>query len=571
MTQQIIIVGAVAAGPKAACRIMRMDPSAKVTMIDRDSLISYAGCGIPYYVGGDVADLEGLQSTFAHVLRDCAYFQNVKGVEVRPQVETVSIDCKAKSILVRDLKESREKALFYDKLVLCVGSIPSVPDLAGVNLPGVFTVANLHQAEEIKQRVSKGLVESAVVIGGGAKGIEMAEALTDLWGVETTLIEIKDQLLDSDFGEDMSLLIKNHLLQKDVRVILSERVLRIVGDTENGVEAVETENQRISCELVIIAAGTLPNVSLAQKAGLAIGETGAIAVNEYMQTSDPDIYAGGDCVELTHLVSGRKIHKPMGFLANLQGRVIGTNIAGGHDRFPGTVASGCLKIFDMAAARAGLTVKQAEIAGFDPVYTVVVQSDRAHFYPTQELMWMKLIADRKSRKILGVEVLGSQGDAVKARVDAVSALFYGQADLSMLSNLEVGHTPPYAASLDIINNAANSLENILEGRQDSITVKDFFKNFKEGTTKVLDVRSSVQAGPYVEKYGDQWVNIPQEELPYRLSDIPKGEISMVCGSGPRSYESQLYLKEKGYEETKNVQGGIGMIRYSDPDFAPSEH
>lgn len=276
-------------------------------------------------------------------------------------------------------------------------------------------------------------------------------------------------------------------------------------------------------------------------------------------------------MELTHLVGGRKIHMPMGSLANLHGRVIGTNIAGGRDRFPGTIASGCLKIFDMAVARAGLTVKQSEIAGFDPVFTVVVQSDRAHFYPTQELMWMKLIGDRQTRKILGVEVMGSQGDAVKARVDTVGALLYGQADLSMLSNLEVGHTPPFAASLDIINNAANSLENILEGRQDSITVKDFLKNFKEGKTKVLDVRSVVQAGPFVERYGDQWVNIPQEELPNRLSDIPKGALSMVCGSGPRSYESQLFLREKGYEETKNVQGGIGMIKYSDPDFAPPEH
>jgi NADPH-dependent 2,4-dienoyl-CoA reductase/sulfur reductase-like enzyme/rhodanese-related sulfurtransferase len=571
MAQQVIIVGGVAAGPKAACRIKRMDPSASVTLIDRDSFISYAGCGIPYFVGGDVADLEGLQSTFAHVIRDCNYFQNVKGIEVRPQVEAVSIDRITKQVVIRDLREGREEKLSYDKLVLATGSIPMIPDLPGINLPGVFPVANLHHAGQIKERVSKGLVESAVVIGGGAKGLEMAEALTDLWGVETTLIEIKDQLLYSAFGDDMALLIQNHLQEKDVRVVLSEQVVRIVGDAENGVEAVETENQRISCELVIIAAGTMPNVSLAKNTGIAIGETGAIVVNEHMQTSDPHIYAGGDCVEMTHLVSGSKIHMPMGFLANLHGRVIGTNIAGGSDRFAGTVASGCLKVFDKAVARAGLTVKQAEIDGFDPVFTIVVQSDRAHFYPTQELMWMKLIADRKSRKILGIEVMGSQGDAVKARVDVVGALLSNHLDLSVLSNLEVGHTPPFAASLDIINNAANSLENILEGRQDSITVKDFFRLFKDGKARVLDVRSVTQAGPFVEKYGDQWVNIPQEELPHRLPDIPSGTLSLVCGSGPRSYEAQLLLREKGYKETKNVQGGIGMIKYSDPNFSPSEH
>jgi NADPH-dependent 2,4-dienoyl-CoA reductase/sulfur reductase-like enzyme/rhodanese-related sulfurtransferase len=571
MGQQVIIVGAVAAGPKAACRIKRLDPSAHITLIDRDNFISYAGCGIPYFVGGDVADLEGLQSTFAHVVRDCNYFQDVKGVDVRPQVEAVLVDCKAKQVVIRNLMEGREETLSYDKLVLATGSSPMVPDLPGMDLPGVFSVKNLHHAREIKDRVSKGMVESAVVIGGGAKGLEMAEALTDLWGVETTLIEIKDQLVESAFGKDMALLIQNHLQEKDVRVVLSEQVIRIVGDTENGVEAVETETQRISCELVIITAGTKPNVSLARNAGLAIGETGAIVVNEYMQTSDPDIYAGGDCVEITHLVSGRKIHMPVGSLANLHGRVIGTNIAGGLDRFPGTVASCCLKVFDMAVARAGLTVKQAENDGFDPVFTIVVQSDRAHFYPTQELMWMKLIADRKSRKILGIEVMGSQGDAVKSRADVVGALLVNQLDLSVLSNLEVGHTPPFAASLDIINNAANSLENILEGRQDSINVGDFLKLFKEGKARVLDVRSAVQAGPFVEKYGNQWINIPQEDLPHRLQDIPSETLSLVCGSGPRSYEAQLFLREKGYKETKNVQGGIGMIKYSDPDFSPSEH
>lgn len=571
MAQQVIIVGAVAAGTKAACRIKRMDPSANITLIDRDSYISYAGCGIPYFVGGDVADLEGLQTTFAHVIRDCGYFKNVKGVNVRPQVEAVSIDCKSKQLLVRNLAERIEETLCYDKLVLAAGSVPMIPDLPGADLPGVFPVGNLHHAKGIKERVSKGMVESAVVIGGGAKGLEMAEALTDLWGVETTLIEMRDQLLHSAFGDDMALLIQNHLQEKDVRVILSERVIRIVGDSENGVEGVETENQKISCDLVIIATGTLPNVSLGKNAGLEIGETGAIVVNELMQTSDPDIYAGGDCVEMTHLVSRRKIHMPMGSLANLHGRVIGTNIAGGRDRFPGTVASCCLKVFDMAVARAGLTVKQSEIDGFDPVFTIVVQSDRAHFYPTQELMWMKLIADKQSRKVLGIEVMGSQGDAVKARADVVGALLYNQVDLSVLSSLEVGHTPPFAASLEIINNAANSLENILEGRQDSITVKEFLKLFKKGKARVLDVRSTVQAGPFVEKYGDQWVNIPQEELPNRLAEIPAGTLSLVCGSGPRSYESQLFLREKGYKETKNVQGGIGMIKYSDPDFSPSEH
>ncbi len=571
MAQRVIVVGASAAGAKAACRIKRLDRSAKITVIDRDNLFSYAGCGIPYFVGGDVADAEGLRSTFAHVLRDCAYFEKVKGVEIRPRVEALAIDRKNGKLSVRKLEDGKEEILPYDKLVLATGSRPVFPEVEGMDLPGVVAVSSLRHAQEIKDRVSKGMVESAVVLGGGAKGIELAEALTDLWGVETTLVEKEDSLLPSALGEDMALLIRNHLEQSGVRTLVSQKLKKIVGDPENGVTAVETETETIPCDLVIVAAGTLPNSFLAREAALAIGITGGIVVDERTRTSDPNIYAGGDCVELTHLVSGEKVHMPMGSLATLQGRVIGTNIAGGQAVFKGTVSFFCLKVFGMAVARAGLTVGQAKTAGFDPACSVVVQSDRAHFYPTQELMWMKLIADRKTRRVLGCEVVGSQGDAVKARVDAVGALLPYHIDLDAVSRLETGHAPPYSASPDIVNNAANCLENILDGRQQTISVKEFFEKFKQGKARVLDVRSAVQAGPFVEKYGDRWVNIPQEEIVDRMKDIPPEPFSLVCGSGPRSYESQLFLKEKGFGNTTNIEGGIGMIKYSDLDFSPSDH
>ncbi len=571
MAQRVLVVGASAAGPKAACRIKRLDRLAQVTVIDRDNLFSYAGCGIPYFVGGDVADAEGLRSTFAHVLRDCAYFEKVKDVEIRPRIEAVAIDRKNKTVAARSIEDGKEEILPYDKLVLATGSKPVVPDVEGIDLPGVIAVSNLRHAMQIKDRVSKGMVESAVVIGGGAKGIELAEALTDLWGVETTLVEKEDRVLPSALGDDMALLIQNHLEQSGVRTLLSRKLKRIVGDQENGVTAVETETETIPCDLVIVAAGTLPNASLAREAGLAIGQTGGIAIDERTRTSDPDIYAGGDCVELTHLVSGRKVHMPMGSLATLQGRVIGTNIAGGRALFKGTVSFLCMKVFGMAVARAGLTVEQAKAAGFDPAWSVVVQSDRAHFYPTQELMWMKLVADRKTRRVLGCEVVGSQGDAVKARVDALGTLLPYNVDLDAVASLETGHAPPYSASPDIVNNAANCLENILDGRQQAISAKEFFERFKQGGTRVLDVRSAVQAGPFVEKYGDRWINIPQEQIVDRMKDVPPEPFSLVCGSGPRSYESQLLLKEKGFANTTNIAGGIGMIKYSDSDFSPSDH
>ncbi len=571
MSKRVLVIGAVALGPKAACRFKRLQPSAQVTMIDKDSLISYGGCGIPYYVGGDISELEGLYSTSAHVVRNCDYFKNVKEVDVFTEAEALSIDRRNRTVRVNFMAEGKQRDLPYDDLVLAIGATPVVPPIPGVDLTGVHVVATLHHAEAIKHAVTKGEVERAVVIGGGAIGLEMAEAFTDLWGIETVLVEMMDQLLPTAFGKDMALIVKNHMAEKEVDIRLSERVTRIIGNAENRVEAVETENSRIPCDVVIMAVGVRPNSRLAQEAGLAIGRSGGILVDQRLCTSDPHIYAGGDCVEIPHLISGANVHVPLGSLANRQGRVIGTNLAGGASFFKGTVGTFCLKVFDYGVARAGLTVAQAVDAGFDAVHTVVVQADRAHFYPTMELMYIKLIADRRSRKVLGIEVAGTHGDAVKARVDAVAALMQHGPDLDDISNMELTYAPPFASAMDILNNAANSLDNIIAGYHDPIDVMDFLEAFKKGTARVLDVRSPVQAGPWAEKYGDQWLNINQDVLGCSLDQVPRDEpLMLICGSGPRSYEAQILFRNRGINSnTKNVQGGIGMLLVSDPDFAPA--
>ncbi len=570
MNQKVVVVGAVALGPKVACRLKRLDPEAEVTLIDKDRYISYGGCGIPYYVGGDVTELEGLYSTSAHVPRDAKYFENVKGVRVKIRTEAISIDRKGKAIRIRDLETGMEEDLPYDKLVLATGARPVIPPIPGTKLPGVFVVSSLHDAKAIKDRISRGLVENAVVIGGGAIGLEMAEALTDLWGIETTLVEMMDQLVPTAFGRDMALVMKNQMEGKGVRVLLRERVMEILGNETDGIRAIVTDQREIPCDLVVLAVGVKPYTDLAGDAGLAVGRSGGILVDQRMRTSDPDIFAGGDCVEILHLVSGEYIPMPLGSLANRQGRVIGTNLAGGHERFAGTVGTFCVKIFDLTVARAGLTEKQALETGFDAVHATVVQADRAHFYPTMKLMYVKLIADRRTRRVLGIEAAGWQGDAVKARVDAVAVMLPLKADVNDISNLEVAYAPPFASAMDIVNNAANSLDNIISGRHETIDVIDFLERFKSGRKRVLDVRSPVQAGPFVEKYPDRWLNINQEELSARLDEVPGDEpLFLVCGSGPRSYESQLLLRQKGINaQTLNIQGGIGMILMSDPEFAP---
>lgn len=591
MAEKILIIGAVALGPKVACRLRRINPDVDITVIDRDSLISYGGCGIPYYVGGDVAELEGLYSTIAHAKRDVPFFRNVKGFNVLTRVEALEIKRSEKKVVVRYLDEGRDGELDYDKLVIATGATPIRPPFPGSDLPKVHVVSNLHHASAIKTAISNGEVERAVVIGAGAIGIEMAEALTDLWGVETTIVEMADQVLPQALGRDMARIVEKKLEDKGVKLILSQKVIRINGSIENGADSVEVVDQSKStltiksestnqsltnqsvkptqntlpCDMVILAAGVRPNSELATAAGLAIGRNRGILVNRCMQTTDPNIYAGGDCAEFTNLVSGLDCVMPLGSLANRQGRIIATNINGGNEQFTGSVGTFCIKVFDVGVAKAGLTVNQAKSAGFDPVYAVVAQSDRAHFYPDSEFMFMKLIADRKTRTVLGVEAAGPQGDAVKARVDAVAPLLKFGVDVSEICNLEVSYSPPYASAMDIVNNAGNALDNTLNGNLKSVDTFEFLELLKQGNIKVVDVRSHIQAAPFVEKYPEQWINIPQDELRNRFGEILEklkcddAPLYLICGTGPRSYETQVFLNSKGITNTRNVQGGYGMI------------
>ncbi len=568
MKKRIVIIGAVALGPKVACRIKRLNPEADVTVIDKNALVSYGGCGIPYYVSGDVPELEELFSTSAHIKRDPWFFKNAKGVEMKTLTEAVTIDRAKKQVQIKNCLSGEVDTVPYDTLVLATGATPLVPPVKGCDLEGVSVVSNLAHAQDIKDRISKGLVSRAVVIGGGAIGLEMAEALTDLWGVETTLVEMQNQLLPGALGRDTARLVKQHMEEKEVTVMTSERVTEIMGNPEGRVTGIRTSREDLPCELVIIAAGVRPSNQLAREAGLALGRTGGIIVDKHMRTSDPDIYAGGDCVEIPHLISGEPAHMPLGSLANRQGRVIASNICGQRGTFKGAVGSFCVKVFDLGVARAGLSESQAAAAGFKTAKALAAQSDRAHFYPGSDMMIMKLIADVESRKIIGVEAIGANGDAVKARVDAVAALLpYGPA-VEEISNLEVAYSPPYASAMDIVNTTANVLDNVLEGHLHPVEVDQFVDLFKQGESRVLDVRSRDQARPLQAKYGDRWLNIPQEDLAGSLKQLEKeGPYYLVCGAGSRAYEAQLMLRHAGIVNTRNVEGGMKAITSSDTEFA----
>lgn len=562
---KVVIVGAVALGPKVACRLRRLDPDVEITVVDKDDLISYGGCGIPYYVGGDVNELEDLCSTAAHAVRDIEFFKTCKGITVMTETEAVSIDRKAKKVLVRHLNDLREEELPYDELVLATGSSPIRPPIPGADLPGVQVVSNLHHAEIVKNLLKQGKVSKAVVIGAGAIGIELAEAMTDLWGVETTLIEMAEQVLPVAIGKTMGKIVRRELEEKGVKLLLSERVIRIGEDPDTRSLLVEAYSGTFSCDLVVLSTGIKANSALALEAGLAVGRLGGIIVDNRLRTSDPEIYAGGDCVELRHLISGENVIMPLGSLANRQGRVIADNIHGRANLFSGTVGTFALKVFDLGVSKAGMTFRQAIAAGFDPVFAVISQPDHAHFYPSPHFIYMTLIADRRTRKILGIEAAGKNGQAVKARVDAVAVMLKHGVDVDEICTFETSYAPPFSSAMDIINNAGNILDNILSGKNRPIGATEFIEKFLAEETRVLDVREQPTAAPMVEKYGDRWLNIPLAELRQRYEELPSDQaFCIICDTAPRSYEAQVFLDSKGKTETFNVQGGYAMILATDP-------
>jgi NADPH-dependent 2,4-dienoyl-CoA reductase/sulfur reductase-like enzyme/rhodanese-related sulfurtransferase len=569
MSQNIVVIGAVALGPKAACRLKRLEPQSKVIMVDKDDIISYGGCGIPYFVSGDVSDPSQLQGTSFHMLRDKTFFKTAKDIEVLTKTEALKIDRQKKCVLIKDLITQEESGLPYDKLVLATGSRPKRLDIPGTDLDGVFAVSNMNSAIAIKDRIASGQVEKALIIGGGFIGLEMAEALTDMWGIETTVVEITDQVLPGLISYNLAQIVKHHLEEREVSVLLGEKVERLEGSGR--VERAVTTKGTLDADLVIVAVGTEPNSGLARAAGLDISPKGAIVVNSKMQTSDPDIYAGGDCVEVTNLVSGKPAFYPLGSMANRQGRIIGSNLAGGNAEFPGAVGSFVVKVFDLSVAAAGLSIEVARREGFDAISALVVQFDRAHFYPEKDLMTLELVVERNSGRVLGIQGVGPMGEGTVGRINAVASILKYRPTAEDIGNLEVAYSPPFSAAMDILNALGNTAENILTGKNRVVDVDQFDKLWQQresGDVVFLDCRGWGNAEPFVNKYPRHWKSLPQDELRTRMAEVPRDKkLVLICNTGVRSYEAQVTLDEMGIKDTCNLQGGVACLKKWGLDLA----
>ena len=564
MAEQIVVIGGVAAGPKAAVRVKRLQPTATVTLVDQDSLISYGGCGIPYYVSGDVSDEKELRSTSFHMLRDEFFFAKAKGVATLSSTRAIAIDRTQQTVTVEDLTNGVRRQLAYDKLLLATGSQPVMLPIAGNSLDGVFTVSDLHKAIEIKKRIAAGKVGKAVVIGGGAIGMEMAEALTDLWGIDTTIIEWMDQLLPRVVSWPLAQILVKHLREK-MTVFLGESVEEIVGE-EGLVRGVRTNKRLLDADMVIMAVGVRPRSQLAIDAGLHVSPRGGIVVNERMQTSDPAIYAAGDCVDIIHLITGKRCCAPFGSLANKEGRVAGDNLAGIPSVFKGTVGSFVMKVFDLSVGSVGLSLEAALAEGFCADVSFTAPHDRAHFYPNQGIMCLEMVFDRRTRRVLGFQGVGPMNDGLMARLDAAAVALANGATIEDFAAMEMAYAPPFSTAIDAINAAAYVAENICDGRMRQVYMQDFYAWMADRSLHpdwlVLDVRHPKQADPLVTQFGaDLWLSLPYEQVRDRYEELPEDKILIIfCNAGSRSYEIQVFLDSVARRNTLVLQGGFNVIR-----------
>jgi len=551
--QRIVIIGGVACGPKAAARARRIDPDAEITIIEQGSVLSYAGCGMPYYIKGNIAEMHELMSTPVGVPRNADFFRDVKGVNVYTSTEVVDVDHNKKIVRSVNLETGKHMEIFYDKLVLATGSYSVKPKIHGIDMDYVFGLREPRHASAIRDAINSGKVKRVVIVGGGLIGLEMSEALA-AQGMEVSLVEKMPYILPNLLDKEMSALLTRHLVEKGVNVYTGEELVSIEG-VLGEVKEVVTKSQKLPADMVLISLGVRPRVELADQIGLKIGPHGGILVNERMETSLPGIYAGGDCVENKHLITGDWAYVPLGSTANKHGRVIGTNLAGGNETFPGILGTSIVKAFDYNVGRTGLTEREARERGFNVVTTLAPGPDRAHYYPGFAIIVIKLVVDANSRKVLGAQIVGP-GDVSKRLDVAATALRFG-ATVDEMATLDLGYAPPYSEAMDNIMVAANIIRNKIDGIARALTPLEVKNKIEKGGDFIfLDVRTQKEHDEICIDAANVSL-MPLGLLRKNLNDLPKDkEIVTFCKVSLRGYEAFCILKSAGFDKVSFMDGGV---------------
>lgn len=557
--KKLIVIGGSAAGAKAAARARRIDQKADITIIQKDPYLSMASCGYPYYVGDVFSDRDMLLCSPTGVVRDPDFFMKTKAIKAKTQVEVTAIDRNKQQVVCRRLTDDGVEVLDYDKLIIATGAKPKLPPIPGLDLKGISTLVTIQDADYLRALVDEEKIKKAVIVGGGLIGIETCEALQTA-DVQVSIVECLPQLL-SFLDWEMAKLVENHIRRKGVQVMVDNGVSEFVGEngTLTGVRL--RDGTLLPCDLAVMAIGVTPNARLAADCGLAIGSLGGISVNFQMQTTDPNIYAAGDCVELKNLLTERNVLAPFGDLANLQGRVAGENAVNGNAAvFPGTVQSGICKIFEFTAGSTGLSEKAARSLGMFDIETVINASPDKPGFMGAKLLVSKMVVNRENRQILGYQCVGP--GEVSKQVAVAAMAVQGKLTLDQLINADLPYAPPFSLAIDHFIVSAHILQNKLCGRMKGVSCREVYEilsNVAPGTARpfLLDVRSPDE---YAEmRLGIGETLIPLGALRSRLQDLPQDknhEIICYCKISLRGYEAALILMDAGWKNVKVMEGGV---------------
>ena len=537
---KIVIVGGVAGGATAAARIRRLDEQAEIIVFERTGFISYANCGLPYYIGDVIQNKADL------TLQTPESFWKRFRIKMKVQHEVVAIHPEKKSVSVRNLVTGETFEEVYDKLLLSPGAKAVLPELPGVDSKKIFTLRTVEDTFAIKDFVTQHKPVSAVMVGGGFIGVELAENLREL-GLAVTIVQRPPQLL-SPFDADMAAFIHNQMRKNGIKLALGASVTGFQEDAE-GISVMLKDGNPIHGDMVILAIGVTPESQLAQDAGLALGIKGSILVNDRMETSMKDIYAVGDAVQVKHAVTGADSLIPLAGPANKQGRIVADNMCGGNSRYLGSQGSSIIKLFDMTAATTGINEKQAQKAGLSVDTVILSPMSHAGYYPGGKIMTMKVVFEKESYRLLGAQIVGYDG--VDKRIDVLATAIHAGMKATDLKELDLAYAPPYSSAKDPVNMAGFMVDNISKGLKQwhlsdlEILLQD------EGIT-LLDTRTPKE---FSQGHVEGFTNIPVDELRERIEEVPVGKpVYVICQSGLRSYIATRILEGLGYE-AYNFAGG----------------
>jgi len=552
----VVIVGGVAAGPKTAATLARLRADLSITVFQKEKNISYGTCGLPYFASGDINAFEDLTKTSYDVPRTPEFFRKSKGFDVYPESKVIAIDRDRKTVTVKKPNTDETFEHSYGKLVLATGANPNRPPFPVPDCAKVRPFTRPEDAIGFRRLAEKGQVGKALVVGGGFIGCEVAEAAGSLWGIETALVEKEKQLLPYVLDPEMAAIAEREMVRQDIEVITGVSVSKIELDgDDNPVVHIEGRDP-ITVDYVFLCLGVHPENELAKSCGLKIGHTGGIIVDQFLRTSDPDIYAGGDCVETINRITGKPFYIPMGSLANRHGRVIAENIAGNEMKYAGALGAFLVKVFDTNVGSVGLSERAAKAAGLNVDTVWGTFPDKPDYYPESAIFTLKMVYEPEGGRIIGLQAAGP-GDICR-RIDSLSALMQHEATIDDLLAFEHGYAPPYSEALDPLHHLAGmALARMREGVEFISPGADF--DAYDAETVWLDVRepAEIEAEPWPhEENRGKMVTIPLNDLCDRLDELDKKrKLVIVCKRGPRSYQASIILRRAGFENVQVLSGG----------------